>query len=110
MPAQHLVPVRETAEAANDLLVDTGPAERVRVGDLVTEPDAELLVDDRFRMGERKIEERAEGRVYRLVEPRVDGASGDPAGFLVLGKSLWRAPVEVSRELVEQKEKGERSF
>src|ERR1700716_3241602 len=55
--AEHGVAVREAAEAANDIGMQFGPFDRIRVAGCAVESDAALLVGELFRVLERQVKE-----------------------------------------------------
>src|SRR5882757_9631319 len=99
--AERFIPMREAAEAANDIGVMLGPFGRIRVAARAIEGDAALLVGEIFRMLERQIEEHPLGGRDGLVEATRDRARRDLASQWI-GREGAGVPAEhVARKLVE---------
>ena len=102
--------VREAAEAADDVGVDSAHFNAVGVADRAVERDAALLVGEVFRMLERQIEETAHRRVRR-GRSRADGAARRPrvpSGSVAKARAL--AAEHVARKLVEHDQQRQRAL
>ncbi len=98
--AQGRVPVREAAEAGDDVAVGDGPFEAVGVAGVLQQPleqrDAGFLVGQRLRMLVGQVEERPQLGRDGLVVAGGDGGGGDRPGLAVGGEGVSAAPVEVA--------------
>src|SRR3974390_2367146 len=104
--AERRVAMREAAEPADDVGMQLGPFDRVRVAGRAVERDAALLVGERFGMLERQVEEAALRHGKALVEAAVDRSRCDGARQRIGRKGARAAAKHVARELGEQRDEG----
>src|SRR5262249_55589105 len=98
-PAKHRVAVRKPAEVADDVGMKFGVFERARICGGSAQLQTSLLVGERFRVHEGKIEERPLRLGGLPVETAVDRAAGRGAGKRVGGKRGGTAAEHVARKL-----------
>ena len=103
------VAVREAAEAGDDVAVNNGVVEPLRVAERLEQGEGPLLIVHVLGVLEGQVEEGAQALLDLEVEARVDGATGDGKRQGIGGEGMGRAAIEIAWELVEQDEEGERA-
>src|SRR5262249_43518791 len=107
---EHGVAVGEAPEAANNVGVQLGPFEHCSIAELTEQPDATLLVRQRFTVLERHIEELALVWLKRQIKTMRNRPIGHRPRQRIGGERARIIAKHVAGKLVEHDYKGERTL
>lgn len=99
--------MREPTETANHIAVGDRMFGEV---DRFVKGDRAFLIGDLFRVGERKVEEKAQLRIHLLIESGFDGSLGVVATERIRCVHSRAVSKCIARKLIEQNHEGESAF